>query len=220
MEETSERTERQAFDAAAKEDVLEEIVTLSSGIRLRLLGAPPGAIEQAIARIEQPSPPRILIEEKGREEENPNDPNYLRALEEYTKATALAAINVMLLLGTQLVDVPEDLQRPEDDGWVEDLNFLGIEFDTENPRARYLKWIWCYAMRSMTDQTLVFSSLRRSGATEEEVALAVDAFRNRAERRADNKRLSKQSDSNRPDAGAIVPRANPPIRRKRGRKVQ
>lgn len=184
-------TEGRAFRAAVDESkdgsAPGGIIELSNGIRLRVQRVAPLAIREATLRVEKPRPPKVLIEEKGREEENPADPDYLRELEEYEEATGLAAVNVVLLKGTSIEHVPEGMSRLEDGDWVEDCQFLGIEFDAENPRARYLAWLRFYAICSDADLLAVLGGLRQtSGVREEDVAKAAESFRGGEARGADS----------------------------------
>ena len=47
---------------------------LSSGVVLKIKPVPPLLIRQAVAKIKRPKPPVIFLEDKGVEEENPDDP--------------------------------------------------------------------------------------------------------------------------------------------------
>ena len=168
-------------------------LTLSNGIVLRLKPVPPYLVRQATMNVERPKVPTVFIPDKERDEENPNDPAYIDALLEYTQDTADAANNAVILAGTEIESVPEGLFWPQDDGWLEVLEFLGVEVERESKLGRYLDWMRFYALSTKSDLSAIWRAQRdRIGLTEEEVGAAAASFPNRAERRR-NKRLSSEA---------------------------
>jgi hypothetical protein len=177
----------------AEEPLQLDRITLSNGIVLKLKSVPPFLARQAVISLQRPKPPRVFLEDKGREEENPNDPVYLDELRLYEARSIEVGVNVMLLTGTEVQEIPNGCYGPEDDGWLENLEALDVVVEREKPRARYLAWLRYYALQSTLDITRVTAALgRRVGLSEEEVAASADSFRNRAARRAD-KRLSAKA---------------------------
>ena len=61
-------------------------------------------IDEASARVPTPEPPEVYIDDKGRSEPNPNDPDYLRDLERLDVDRSMAAIDVMIMMGVELVN--------------------------------------------------------------------------------------------------------------------
>lgn len=106
----------------------DEPVTLSTGIRARIKGVPPAIIDDATTGLKDPKIPTTFDEEKGREVENPFDPEYLSAKEEVERQRGVAAMDVMIMFGVDLVD-----PIPDDDTWLSKLRFLArrktIPFD-------------------------------------------------------------------------------------------
>lgn len=107
------------------------VEVLSTGIRVRLKSVSASLIDEVRARIKDPDVPEIYDEEKDRKLRNPNDPTYLRALEEAEDLRGRAATDAMIMFGVELVD-----PIPEGDGWINQLAFLGIEVDESNSFAR------------------------------------------------------------------------------------
>lgn len=176
-----------ASDEREKPDAERGIQVLSNGIRIRIKAVPPQAIRDAIAAIPVPEVPTTFVESKGREEENPNDPDYQKAVAATEEAQALASQRVAMVLGTELIDVPEGMQRPEDDGWIEDAEWLQLEVPRDDRRARYCAWLRYYAIQTHEDLAKTQSApLLLASLSEEEVDQAVDTFRRRTPRRADN----------------------------------
>jgi len=159
-----------------------DLVTLSRGITLRIVPVPPFAIREAAMRIPVPSVPIVHIKDKNRDELNPNDPDYLAAVEANASERMLAATNVMFVLGTKPEIIPAGCQRPDDTEWTEALVALGIEIP-ENKHLRYLSWLRYYVLVSEVDiRDLVAACISRSGVQESEVQRAIVAFRGREER--------------------------------------
>lgn len=182
--------EGKAIKAAAKtiekvDQPKQDTVMLSNGIVLRLKPVPPFLVRQAAIQLELPKVPVMHNEAKGRDEPNPNDPDYLEAKEEYNALTTEAGLNVLFAAGTEVVSIPKGLYGPKDEGWLELLGILGIEVDVEHPVARYLAWIRYYAIGSAQDIGCLTRAMADGvGMTEEEVQAVADSFRNRKARRA------------------------------------
>lgn len=190
----------EAVEVAAQPLVTE--ITLDNGVVLKLKPVPPFLVRQAAINLKQPKPPVIDVGKgEGREEENPNDPDYLEKLDTYNAEVIVASTNAMLLAGTEILSVPDGMWSPDDDGWLDLVDYLDIEVDRENRLARYLAWLRFYAL-SGPSITRILAELRKSiGATEEEVDSAAASFRNRAARRA-AKRVSPEA----PRDGDNVPK--------------
>ena len=97
----------------------DEITTLSTGIRVKLHPVSSALIEDLKAVIPYPEVPVVHIEDKDRDEENPNDPIYLQKVEETNRLRGDAALAGLLEFGVELID-----GLPEDDGWLKKLNRL------------------------------------------------------------------------------------------------
>lgn len=163
----------------ATEDENSDFARLSSGVVLRLHKAPPYAIQTATQQAgDQPEPPLVYIETNGRNEPNPDDPDYKRALARWRLRQSELLSNVLFLLGTSIEHVPEGVPRVEDDGWIDKLRVIGIPIDSQNEHERYLAWLRYVALESPKDISyLIQSVIRGSGATEEDVQQALDSFR-------------------------------------------
>ncbi len=163
-------------------------ITLSNGIVLSLRPVPNKLIADAAASVPQPVVPRVLIEAKNVEEENPNHPDYIKALQDLPQRRSDAAFNMALSMGTNVVYVPEGLFGPDDD-WqgpiVESFEAIGAEPPdfAATGRRRYLDWLRNYAIP--TEEELVIIGrvcITSIAVTEGEVQSAVDSFRRGASR--------------------------------------
>jgi hypothetical protein len=100
-------------------------ILLSSGYWVRVRPVSAHLIDGAQAQVKDPEIPSVYIEEKGREEENPNDPVYLRALERVDVDRSLAATDAMILFGVELINEDETpFELPPDEQWLTKLRLL------------------------------------------------------------------------------------------------
>lgn len=158
-------------------------VVLSSGIVLRIKPVPPLALRRAVTSVPPPAVPIVYIESKGREEPNPNDPDYLKAVQEYEQNQILRMTDVLFFLGTAIESIPDGLEGPEGDEWIAELEVLNLPVDKDNKYKRYLSWLTDYALMTERDiAKTVTKCLGVSGVTEVEVQRAVAAFRSAKER--------------------------------------
>lgn len=177
---------RAAVEAVAGEGPAPTEITLRNGIVLNLKPVPPLIIRKATGRLTRPKAPLVDLG-KGRKEENVSDPDFLKAQEQFGQDAFDAGANVMLALGTSVKSVPDDLDKPQDDGWVEQLTTVGFEVDISSDTARYLSWIQYYALSNEEDLLkVVLGVTKLTGVGESEVAAAVSSFRGGAARGSDN----------------------------------
>jgi hypothetical protein len=163
------------------------LVTLSTGIVIRCKPVPRVLFEELLASMPEPEAPVIYLEDKQRSEENPNDPAYLREQKDWIKRLGLATINTMILFGTAIESIPDDIDPPGAAHWRERLALVGLAPSDDSEDAQYLFWIRCYAAASAQDLAALQGGVTRlSGQIlEQAVGEAARSFRNRAERRAD-----------------------------------
>lgn len=179
----AKKSEEQALDAAAnvaeKQEGQDNLVTLSQGITLEIRPVPPLLVYEVLNRMEKPKPPMVWNEDRKRDEANPNDPEYLEALEQFILTVGMAQANTMFLMGTKVHSVPEGCFGPEDDGWQELLQDLDTPIPIEEGKSkRYVQWLRLYALATEEDQRKIMAACgRASGVRKEDVEKAVDNFR-------------------------------------------
>jgi hypothetical protein len=201
MSAAGDRAQQAAVDAAeqVRTDDVDEIV-LSTGIVLELRPVPPFAIRRASQSIERPEVPKAWIENKERWEENPNDPAYAEALEDYERLVYEATVNLAMIVGSHVASIPDGYYGPDDEQWIEELEAAGITVDGSNPSRRKLSWLLYYAMATPDDITGITARvLDRAGLREVEVAMAIASFLSHAGRRAhrDAEAESERADGDR-----------------------
>lgn len=143
------------MDIENHEEGQDGLVHLSSGVTLKLKKVPILRIQEIVRRFKYPDPPRFYDEDKKRWYENPDHPDYIARKEEVDGERGLAVIDAVAALGTELHTVPEGFQRPEDNDWIDELEFLGIEVKKESKLARYHAWIKFVAIIDMDDMTKI-----------------------------------------------------------------
>lgn len=154
--------------AKGHEREADRIITLSTGVRVRLRAVSASLIDEVRSRVKDPPVPVVHDEEKGRDLPNPSDPEYLKALEDAEDTRNRAASDAMIMFGVELVD-----GLPEDSTWIKRLNFLGIEVNSGDDLSvefAYKK----YQAIGAPDLPLVYSA---SAVTDEEVQRAINGFR-------------------------------------------
>lgn len=149
------------------------------GVRARLVQVPEGVLEDAERRIPEPVIPVIKDEAEGTEFENPNDPAYLREVEQYRLKQGIAAIEAMCLFGVELLN-----ELPADNTWRKKLQYLEKRghidlawVDWDDPME--LEFVFLrYAFLTVDDITYIGTISR---LTQEELRRAEASFRGNAQ---------------------------------------
>lgn len=157
----------------------DNIVVLSNGVRLRAQPVPPLLFQQVASRFKLPEPPVVYIEEKARSEPNPNDPTYLAECQRIEEAQRVAMLDAAIMMGIQVIHVPETVIAPESDDWVEAVEYLtGEKVPPDGQRVRVLMWLKYYAAQTANDLVRIEKAvIERMGVPQEAVAEAIQSFR-------------------------------------------
>jgi hypothetical protein len=158
-----------------EEQKKDNIITLTTGIRVKLLPVPASLIDAAGAKIKDPEIPRYKDEGSGREMANPTDPIYLQELEAARRKRNLASLDTLAMFGVELID-----GMPPDDEWLpklEALEELGLidvlkDYDLENPLIKEL--VYKKFVGVTTDIVLKVTEL--SGVSPDDIAAAEESF--------------------------------------------
>lgn len=177
-------------------EVLAEVITsvtpenksltvLSSGVVLRHKKVPPMILARIDEKFRDPEVPVIWDSEKERNIPNPDDPKYHEEVQQNRMDKGTALIDVLIALGTTIEFIPDGMQTLEDDEWVENLSFVGIEVPKLRV-GRYLAWVKYFAAEAAEDiQKLAKKGAAALGVTEEDVASAIANFQSDETRTAD-----------------------------------
>ncbi len=175
-------------EEAENQQVSVQDIELNNGIILKLRAVPAAMMRRVATKIEKPKVPKMDMG-KGREEENPGDPAYQDAMDEYHYVVGEATVNVILSMGVSVVSVPDGMDNIDDEGWTEALEFFDVdkEYDLSTKIGRKLAWLQYYAITGEPEWLKVLGRISAMiGMTEGEVADAIESFRDRATRGADN----------------------------------
>lgn len=117
-EENKNHTVEVAKEMATQSGSGQELVT-STGIRIKINPVSTALIEEVTSRIVDPEVPTWHNEAKNRDEPNPDDPNYLKAIDRTNRERGVAVMDAMCMFGVELVD-----GMPTDDSWLKKLKFM------------------------------------------------------------------------------------------------
>lgn len=161
------------------------LFTTKSGVVFNVLPISLYLLRDAIRRLEAPKPPLVHIEDKDTFEENPNDPDYRTALDEFNIKRIDISGDVALYKGTTVRSLPENFPAHTDNEWREELIELsdgGIQIPESGPR-RYLAWIRYVAASHSEVMDMHNKVMKVSGhVTEADVENASESFRDNEER--------------------------------------
>lgn len=170
-------------------DVKERVITLSTGVKLKVFRpnmlALMRARQESLKRYPEPKVPEVDVPDKGRKEPNPNDPDYIRAYQDWAYQLGGRILDVFIATGSKLEDCPDDVPDADSDDFHAMVELVGEEL-ASTPMRRYVQWVNLIAAPTLEDiqqlQSLLFTAY---GATEEEVAERMEFFRSQTERATD-----------------------------------
>lgn len=156
----------------------------SNGITFKLKPVAPLLVLDAQKQLIEPTPPKIPNYDKGMGEdapleENPNDPDFLRAHMDYRQKVGEVSNAIFLTRGTELLEVPDGIEKPDDEEWALEVEeFTAIKVPKVG-RRRYYCWLKYVALTSMNDFQALLNKLTALGGVtlESDVAEAETSFR-------------------------------------------
>lgn len=164
-----------------------------NGLHVRIKKINGRIMVDAVKKLPVPKVPKVWMEEKGREEENPNHPDYQEAIASYTFAQEEIAFNVTFALGVDVIDIPDSLEPIESTEWSDrlkeawEMSGIDIDIPAEGNRRKVL-WLKYYAIPDEDEQTEILTRVLEmgGGVIAEKVEEAMASFRSPEERLADN----------------------------------
>lgn len=157
------------------------------GVVFRLKPVPPFLMMDAQRAFPAPKPPSVPNYDKDPDgkvlEENPADPEYQRLIREYNEMMGDLANGIMLTRGTEVLSVPDGMDKVDDGAWAEDAREFGRVEVPAVGRRRYFCWLKYVALTNMGDyEGLLKKISAMSGMTMEvDVARATADFPNQSE---------------------------------------
>lgn len=103
-------------------------VTLSTGVVVRGRPVPDEVLARVFkrARDNEPKVPMWTDPAKGREEPNPNDPDYLEAKRRAATDLAMFSANALIMYGVEVVSIPDGFAGPDSPEWRDELALSGM----------------------------------------------------------------------------------------------
>ena len=131
-----------------------------------------------------PEPPMVFIEDKGREEENPNDPKYKAAMMTWNANSVVRMFNALSVASLSIKDL-NDTYDPEGDEFADFLEAVMID-RAPGKAGRFIQWLNSYALVKAEARQLTTWMMRLAGVGEEDVAEATKFLESDTERPADS----------------------------------
>ncbi len=162
-------------------------IELSNGVVLSVWKGSTLALDQATEALKKsepsPEPPMVWSEDKGREESNPNDPVYVKAMQNWNGRLSIRFFTVLLATASAVKSVPDGMIAHDSESFIEVLEMSGIEPRRTNV-GLYVQWVSLFA--GLEDQELLGTHLlQMAGVSEASIAEAEATFRGDEERDTD-----------------------------------
>lgn len=158
--------------------VIYDNTVMSTGVVLSYKPVSNLTFNELMKRYKKPSPPSVFNDDLGRNETNEFDPVYIDAVNKYNQDISMGMIDIVILLGTELVSIPEGFPKLEDDDWIDTLEILDININGGNAKRRYLAWVKYVVCSASSDMEKMLDGVGRlSGVTEGDVAQSAQSFR-------------------------------------------
>jgi len=154
------------------------LVTLSTGVVLRIVPVPVLRVQAIINRFKYPPVPELWDDKRERNIRNPNSPEYAEARQQIEIERTFAIIDAVLVTGTEIAHRPDNVAAMEDDEWIDILEVTHVLAEgsvrKDSPASRYLAWAKYVAIGSAEDMVAVTSAAGMNmGTSEAKVAGAL-----------------------------------------------
>ena len=150
-------------------------LTLECGATLSIRKPPPMLIPKIMESVNKgdqvPKVPTVWIEEKGREEENPNDPDYVAAMNVWNANAGMRVLNALIVSCLKIKDI-NDAYDPDGEDFKDFLFAVELE-PAEGKAARFIQWFHTYAVVRDEFHQLTRWLMELAGVGEEDVAEAM-----------------------------------------------
>lgn len=149
-----------------------------TGALLRLKKVNKLIVAEASKKIRMPKVPIWMNPDKGREEENPNDPDYLESVQNAKIEQGMLIYSIYLAYGTEVISLPASIDPLDSTDWSDELSMIaGIDIPNVG-RSRYVAWMKYKVIDDEEMNILITRIMRVSGAIkEEDVQKVMDSFR-------------------------------------------
>lgn len=144
-DEITARVEEAIIRATEAAQAGEDTVMLSSGVKVKLHRLPPLLQRTVEAQFPEPEPPMVEVKVHGKKEKqpNPDDPDYIKAREQWAKDRGQALMDLALIKGVEF-------DMPDDEDWIDELALVDVEVG-ESKTARKLAYLRSVVIGSLDD---------------------------------------------------------------------
>jgi len=146
-------------------------MTLESGVVIKLRGVSSEAFRRALSTIDKPTVPTVTLKD-GASEENPNDPDYKVAMDNWAFKVTEMFPKICIALGVHIVSTPDDMYPIDSDGWISEMASIGVTVDTSNDIARASDYKILYALSGTDWNRLALEVMKMGGTMEASIAEA------------------------------------------------
>ncbi len=161
-----------------------ERVEMETGIVLNIWKGSALALDSATEALKKsdpvPEPPMVFSQEKGRDEENPNDPAYRRAVMNWNARLIVRYFQLLIATASEIVFVPETMIKHDSDEFLEVLEVGGIP-PQKTSIGLYVQWVSMYVtgadQRTLGTQLLALAGVSEASVAESEATFLGDEER-------------------------------------------
>ncbi len=170
------------------EEVPSEII-LEIGATLKITKPSSMLLATVMTDVEKENPipvmPKVFMEDKGREEDNPNDPNYKAKMAIWNANAVVRMFKALCVSSLSILDLGEAFD-PHGEDFADYLEALDMQVAT-GKTTRFLQWLNTYALVQSESKQLNTWMMTLAGVTEEDVAEATDFLQGDTARETDPK---------------------------------
>lgn len=169
-------TEDRVIEVLDQTGLNDRLIRLSSGVVLRAKQAPPLTLVKVMAAFPRPKPPTWFNQQMGREMENPDDPDYIERLKAHQTESSNAILNALILLGTELAELPKKYPGPDSNDWIDEYAELGLPARPNSKGWRYLTWVTFKAVQNENDLIAIRDAVGRLSGVPEDAVQSAETF--------------------------------------------
>ena len=150
-------------------------LTLECGATLSIRKPPPMLIPKIMESVNKsdqvPSVPKVFNEGKDRDEENPNDPDYVAAMNVWNANAGMRVLNALVVSCLKIKEL-NDAYDPDGEDFKDFLYAIELE-PADGRAARFIQWFHTYAVVREEFHQLTQWLMQLAGVGEEDVAEAM-----------------------------------------------
>lgn len=155
-------------------------IELSNGVVLRFKKISRNEISYAARNANrdhpEPKPPMVWREDRGRDEPNPNDPNYIQSLTLYNIEATARVMDVLYARAIEVVFRPPEVSSPESQEFRDYLELAQGETLRQSELGRLVQWLRYWAIPDEDQLPFQRKVLQLAGVPVEDIREVEAAF--------------------------------------------